>query len=120
MIFISAQVESKNKEKLLELAVNWNCLDGAQAIFKNDPVFHTVFFSKNFTLILILYIQNFGNHYPRLFEQALKENRPVFVDYFLRGYHNPLTTTAFVAYKNTGILLSSSIIFIWFFYSFNH
>jgi len=44
MVFISAQAESKNKEKLLELAVNWNCLDRAQAIFKSDPVFYTIFF----------------------------------------------------------------------------
>jgi hypothetical protein len=38
IIFISAQAESKNKQKLLELAVNWDCLDGAEDIFNNDLV----------------------------------------------------------------------------------
>ena len=27
-----------------------------------------------------------------MFEQALKENRPAFVDYFLRRHHDPLNT----------------------------
>jgi hypothetical protein len=48
-------------------------------------------------------LQSFQDQYPYLFEQALKENRPVFVDYFLRSYHNPLRTTAFIKHKNTGI-----------------
>jgi hypothetical protein len=48
-------------------------------------------------------LQIFQDQYPYLFEQALKENRPVFVDYFLRSYHNPLRTTAFIKNKNTGI-----------------
>jgi hypothetical protein len=30
-----------------------------------------------------------------LFEQALKENRPKFVDYFLQRHHDPLITTQF-------------------------
>jgi len=38
LIFVSAQAEPKNQEKLLELAVNWDCLDGAQKIFKSDKV----------------------------------------------------------------------------------
>jgi hypothetical protein len=39
IIFISARAESNNKEKLLDLAVNWDCLDGAQDIFNSDRVF---------------------------------------------------------------------------------
>jgi len=42
-----------------------------------------------------------GKYYPNLFERALKENRPVFVDYFLRRYHNPLNTTAFIQYNES-------------------
>ncbi len=38
IISVSAQAKSKNKEKLLELAVNWNCLDGAEDIFNSDLV----------------------------------------------------------------------------------
>jgi len=38
LIFVSAQAESKSQEKLLELAVNWDCLDGAQNAFKYEKV----------------------------------------------------------------------------------
>ncbi len=47
MIFISAQTGYNNKKRLLELAVNWNCLDGAEVIFKSDPVFYMIFFFEN-------------------------------------------------------------------------
>jgi hypothetical protein len=38
IIFISAHAESNNKGKLLELAVNWDCLDGAQEVLNSDLV----------------------------------------------------------------------------------
>ena len=38
-------------------------------------------------------------YYSDLFERALKENRPVFVDYFLRQDYNPLETKAFLEYS---------------------
>jgi len=60
------------------------------------------FFSE-YIYINVGILQSFQDQYPYLFEQALKENRPVFVDYFLRSYHNPLRTTAFIKHKNTGI-----------------
>ena len=47
-------------------------------------------------------MQKLREHYPNLFQKALKDNRPAFVDYFLCEYHNPLETTAFNNYKNSG------------------
>jgi hypothetical protein len=38
IISVSAQTKSKNKEKLLDLAVKWNYLDGAEDIFNSDLV----------------------------------------------------------------------------------
>ena len=40
--------------------------------------------------------QDAQNLYPSLFEQALIEDRPVFVDYFLRRRHSPFDTTGIV------------------------
>jgi hypothetical protein len=93
--YFLAQTEAQNSEKLLELAVSWNCVDGAHDLFKRIQIPNDVS-SANIT-------QDAGRkYYPSLFEKALKENRPMFVDYFLRRYYNPLETTAFVEYRNTG------------------
>ena len=38
-----------------------------------------------------------------MFEQALKENRAVFVDYFLRRYHDPLQTSDLIKNEKDNI-----------------
>jgi len=88
MIF-SAQIDIVNSEKLqsvLELAIEWNCVEGAHNLLKRIQ-------SDDITKVIS------QNQYSRLFEKALKQNRPQFVDYFLRRYYNPLETTKFIEYK---------------------
>jgi hypothetical protein len=80
---------------LLELAVSWNCVEGAHDLFKQIKIFNDM--SPNNTKG-----DTDRTYYPSLFEKALRENRPQFVDYFLRRYYNPLETTAFVKYRNAG------------------
>ncbi|CAF1313445.1 unnamed protein product [Rotaria sordida] len=88
------QTEAQNSAQLLELAVSWNCVDGAHDLFKQIQALN-INSTDNTTKDVD------RKYYPSLFEQALKENRPSFVDYFLRRYYNPLETTAFVKYKNS-------------------
>ncbi|CAF3720059.1 unnamed protein product [Rotaria magnacalcarata] len=63
----------------LKLAVHWNCMDAAHTLLKRE--------------------EEPRIYYPSLFSQALRENRPVFVDYFLRRYYNPLEKTIFIYSK---------------------
>ncbi|CAF4276359.1 unnamed protein product [Rotaria socialis] len=67
---------------LLKLAVRWNCIGEDYDVFKH--------------------YENARKYYPGLFEQALKENRPIFVDYFLRRYYNPLDTVEFSINRTNG------------------
>ncbi|CAF2077519.1 unnamed protein product [Rotaria magnacalcarata] len=71
------QTEFKPEEPpdLLKLAVRWNYVGEEYHVFKH--------------------YKNARKYYAGLFEQALKENRPIFVDYFLRRYYNPLDTVEF-------------------------
>ncbi len=79
----------------MELAVSWDCIDGAHDLFKRIQNLKDVT-PDNITK------DASRKYYPSLFEQALKENRPMFVDYFLRRYYNPLETSKFVEYINSG------------------
>jgi hypothetical protein len=93
--YFLAQIEAQNPKKLLELAVSWNCIEGAHDLFKKNRISDEVS-PDNIT-------KDAGRkYYPSLFEQALKENRPMFVDYFLRRYYNPLETNAFDKYGHPG------------------
>ncbi|CAF1488829.1 unnamed protein product, partial [Rotaria sordida] len=89
------QNDEEDYEKLLELAVSWNCLDGAHDILERIKA-SKVSSSNPIAQHAV------RKYYPSLFEKALKENRPLFVDYFFRQYYSPLETTAFVNYRNTG------------------
>ncbi len=94
MIF-SAQidvVDPKKLQSLLELAIEWNCLEGAHDLLKRIQIQ-----SSNISDDITKDISR--NQYSGLFEKALKYNRPQFVDYFLRRYYNPLETTKFIEYK---------------------
>ena len=67
---------------------------------------YSLLFLMGFSLIkcyISSQIKQREKYYALLFEQALKENRPLFVDYILRQYYNPLETTACTKYKRTGI-----------------
>lgn len=77
--------------KLLQLALDWNYLEGANDIFK-----HIQISSKNLSDNASEAKSIGREYYPGLFAQALKKNRPQFVDYFLRRYYNPLDTVEFV------------------------
>jgi len=72
LVYVLAQTDEEQSKSLFKLAISWNYIDVAQTTPK-DPK------SKR-------------ELYPGLFEQALKENRPVFVDYFLRRNFNPFET----------------------------
>ncbi|CAF0830978.1 unnamed protein product [Rotaria sordida] len=72
------QSNSVQQRNLLRLVVSWNYVHRVQNMPKH--------------------LEDDQTLYPSLFQQALKENRPVFVDYFLRRYYNPLTTTTYIEY----------------------
>ncbi|CAF1301627.1 unnamed protein product [Rotaria sordida] len=77
----AAHADARQQENFLKLAISWNYADRAESVLKHladDPKL-----------------------YPSLFEQALKENRPVFVDYFLRRNHSPLQTTEFLKHSES-------------------
>ena len=44
-----------------------------------------------------------------MFEHALKERRPVFVDYFLRRNHDPFQTTKFLEFAKSLGMAGSSV-----------
>ncbi|CAF4073582.1 unnamed protein product [Rotaria sordida] len=70
------QGDAEQQKNFFKLAISWNYTDRTESMPKcleDDPTL-----------------------YPSLFELALKENRPVFVDYFLRRNYNPFETTEFV------------------------
>jgi hypothetical protein len=94
--YLLAQTEltQDSEKKLLELAVSWNCVDGAHDLFKKIQISNDASPDRKSQDVVRKY-------YPSLFEQALKKNRPMFVDYFLRRYYNPLETTAFVKYRDS-------------------
>ncbi|CAF4182954.1 unnamed protein product, partial [Rotaria sordida] len=75
----TAHADAEQQKKFLKLAISWNYADRAESMPKR--------------------LEDDPKLYPSLFEQALKENRPVFVDYFLRRNHNPLQTTEFLKYS---------------------
>ncbi|CAF1099065.1 unnamed protein product [Rotaria sordida] len=75
------QNNSVQQRNLLRLVVSWNYVHRVQNIPKH--------------------LEDDQTLYPSLFQQALKENRPVFVDYFLRRYYNPLTTTTYIESKKS-------------------
>ncbi|CAF1058024.1 unnamed protein product [Rotaria sordida] len=75
------QSNSVQQRNLLRLVVSWNYVHRVQNIPKH--------------------LEDDQTLYPSLFQQALKENRPVFVDYFLRRYYNPLTTTTYIESKKS-------------------
>ncbi|CAF3799568.1 unnamed protein product [Adineta steineri] len=72
----SDQLDETQQANFLKLAVSWNYVDRTESISKRSETDVSLD--------------------PRFFQQALIENRPVFVDYFLRRYHNPLQTTKYV------------------------
>ncbi|CAF3973191.1 unnamed protein product [Rotaria sp. Silwood1] len=90
---LDTQNDKEDYKELLELAVTWNCLDGAIDIF--ERIKSSKVGSSNVNIQ-----DGVRKYYPNLFEKALKENRPLFVDYFLRQYYSPLETTAFVNYRD--------------------
>ncbi|CAF4975808.1 unnamed protein product [Rotaria sp. Silwood1] len=70
------QSDAEQQKNFFKLAISWNYTDRTESMPKcleDDPTL-----------------------YPSLFELALKENRPVFVDYFLRRNYNPFETTKFL------------------------
>ncbi|CAF1382563.1 unnamed protein product [Rotaria sordida] len=77
----TAHADAEQQKKFLKLAISWNYADRAESMPKR--------------------LEDDPKLYPSLFEQALKENRPVFVDYFLRRNHNPLQTTEFLKYSES-------------------
>ncbi|CAF4184066.1 unnamed protein product, partial [Rotaria sp. Silwood2] len=72
----TAQTNAEQQEIFLKLAISWNYVGRAESMPKRFEDSPKLFCS--------------------LFEQALKENRPVFVDYFLRQNHNPVQTTEYL------------------------
>ncbi|CAF3609712.1 unnamed protein product [Rotaria sp. Silwood1] len=77
----AANADEEQQKNFLKLAISWNYADRAESMPKH--------------------LEDAPELYPSLFEQALKENRPVFVDYFLRRNHNPLQTTEFLKYSES-------------------
>ncbi|UJR16241.1 hypothetical protein I4U23_003149 [Adineta vaga] len=65
---------------LLDLAIRWNCIDGAMALWQEDKI------DPKFS--------------AEWFEKALKENRPSFIDYYLRRNLDPLTTNKWIDNKD--------------------
>ncbi|CAF0798563.1 unnamed protein product, partial [Didymodactylos carnosus] len=107
--FVQAAVDDPNhcmleseesQSALLKLAVVWNCLDGAKKIIDGkrqrdkdtlarQSVQHDQ--ADNVVIVQPNVVTN-ADYYPDLFELALKQKKPTFVDYFLRLHVDPRTS----------------------------